>query len=123
MTDAYSRFPARLRAAVPSFAELFDEHLAANGEVLPHVLLGELVRHLSSEAVQHGSTSLALRQAIELLDVTINDPDPRLQELVVVSFLENLDPDLRGIEVIRSMLSPRLNDEYSIYWGKVRESP
>src|SRR6187431_1797752 len=60
----YDSLPTRLRAAVSGFDRVYDEHIADNDELLPHVLLGELVRFLSGEVALHGSESAALGQTM-----------------------------------------------------------
>ena len=111
----YDRFSDQLRAQVPGFDRIYDEHLHDYDEVLPHVLLGDLVRFLSNEARAHGAESTALRRAMSLLEHGMESADPRLQELVAVSFIENLDPEDESFPVIRRFFGPRLEQQYRMY--------
>jgi hypothetical protein len=111
----YDSFPENLRASVPGFERVYDEHLADYDELLPHVLLGDLVRFLSNEVALHGPESAALRQAMLLLEQAMASADPRLEELVAVSFLENLDADDPSFPVITSLLGPRLEEQFKRY--------
>jgi hypothetical protein len=116
MTDLdYDSFPNRLRATVPGFDRVYDEHVADHGEVLPHVLLGDLVRFLLKELERHGTGSAALKQAMLLLEGGMGSSDERVQDLVAVSFLENLDPAEPGFPTIRTLFGPRLEQQYREY--------
>ena len=111
----FAGFPEQLRAQVPGFDRIYDEHLRDYDEVLPHVLVGELVRFLSDQARHHGEHSDALRQAMDLLEQGMSSADPRLQELVAVSFLENLDPADVAFPAISRLFGPRLREQYERY--------
>lgn len=113
MTDlTYESFPDQLRTAVPGFDHVYDEHVADHDEILPHVLLGDLVRFLSGEVELRGAECPALKQAMPLLERGMGSRDPRVQELIAVSFLENLDPGDPGFPVIRMWFGPRLEEQY-----------
>jgi len=108
----YDNFATQLRQDVPGFADVYDEHVADNDEVLPHVLLADLVRFLSKEVDLHGAKSVALTRAMSLLEAGIGSPDPLLQELVAVSFVENLDPEEESFSTIRTLFGPALEEQY-----------
>ena len=86
-----------------------------NDEVLPHLLFGDLVRFLLEEVRAQGAQSVAVQKAVELLERAADSPDPRLQELLVVSFLENLEPDDPAFPQLRNYFGPRLEQEYRKY--------
>lgn len=111
----FAGFPEQLRAQVPGFDRICDEHLHDCDETLPHLLVGELVRFLSDEVRRHGERSNALRQAMALLEQGMGSADPRLQELVAVSFLENLDSADEAFPAISSLFGPRLREQYERY--------
>ena len=111
----YDSFPGKLRAAVSGFDLVYDDHLAEYDELLPHVLLGDLVRFLSREVALHGSEAMALTQAMPLLEQAMESGDTRLQELVSVSFLENLDADDPSFSAIRGWFGPRLEEQFKRY--------
>jgi hypothetical protein len=50
-----------------------------------------------------------------LLESAVDSSDPRVQELIVVSFLENLEPNDPAAAQIRSHFGPRLEAEYRKY--------
>ncbi|SRR6266498_5028600 len=109
---SYQKFSELLRTSVPGFNPIYDEHVRDNDEVLPHVLMGELVRFLVEEARLQGTESSALRAAMGLLERGMASADPMLQELIAVSFLENLDPADAGFSAIRSLFGPELEKQY-----------
>jgi hypothetical protein len=111
----YDNFAEQFRATVPGFDRIYDEHVADYAQVLPHVLFGDLVRFLSSEVALRGAGSVALKQAMLLLEAGMGCQDPRVQELVAVSFLENLDRHDTSFPAIRSLFGPRLEEQYRQY--------
>jgi hypothetical protein len=111
----YDTFADQFRALVPGFDRIYDQHLADYAQVLPHVLFGDLARFLSSEVALQGAGSMALKQAMLLLEAGMGSQDPRVQELVAVSFLENLDPRDGSFPAIRSLFGPMLEEQYKHY--------
>jgi len=110
----YDNFAEQLRTVVPGFERVYDEHVSDYDEVLPHVLLGDLVRFLSAEVELRGAEALALKKAIPLLEDAACSEDERLQELIVVSFLENLEPDDPSFLAIRNSFGPGLEEHYRL---------
>jgi len=91
-----------LVSAVPELRPLLDEHLADNyGELLPHVLFGDITRWVGS-AVEHGVDLNAANQLLALLDSAYADHGDDVCNLITVSFLESLDP------AVVNLLSARL---------------
>lgn len=107
----YEHFAELLRAQVTGFDRIYDQHVRDYDQVLPHVLLGDLVRFLSDEVRIHGEGSKALCEAMDLLERGMGSADPKLQELVAVSFLENLDPGDEAFPAIHRLYGPRLRAE------------
>ena len=97
----FEHFPEQLRAQVPGFDRIYDQHVRYYDQVLPHVLLGDLVRFLRAEVRCHGEGREALRQATLLLERGMESADSKLRELVAVSFLAKLDPEDEVCEALR----------------------
>ncbi|HWO09568.1 MAG TPA: hypothetical protein VNN80_08815 [Polyangiaceae bacterium] len=115
MTElTYSSFGEQLRAAVPGFERVYNKHLADNGgEVLPYVLLGDLVPFLSQEvAASRGEESRDLKHAMLLLERAMGSEDRALRDLVAVAFIEYLEPEDPSFPVIRKLFGPQLEEEY-----------
>lgn len=105
----YKTVVARLTDAVPEFRPFVAEHLQDNdGELLPHVLFGDLTRFYAG-AKERGDHDLA-RRCLLFLEKAIISSDRAVEELVAVSFVENLAP-WEGREDL-SHWPPRLRDEY-----------
>jgi len=107
----YETLPLELRDRVPGFDAIYAEHVRDYDEVLPHVLLGDLVRYLEAEVRAQGPESAVLRPALSLLEAAMSAPDPRLQELIAVSFLENLDRFSASYSTITHEMGPRLREQ------------
>ncbi len=108
----YETFADGLCATIPGFHLLYEEHIRDYDEVLPHVLLGDLVRFLTAEVESHGDASAAVKPAMVLLERAMGSREPRIQELVAVSFLENLDPEHSSFSALRTLFGPRLEEQY-----------
>jgi hypothetical protein len=116
MTDISNiTFPRLLREQIPGFDRIYDEHVHDNDDVLPHLLLGDLVRFLSDEVHRYGDGCAALGPAMDLLEQGMTSTDPKVQELVAVSFLENLDPQDPSFPAIARLFGPGLREQYDKY--------
>ena len=113
----YDNFTDQLRQDVPGFDIVYREHIADYDTLLPHVLLGDLVRFLSREVELRGAKSLALTKAMSLLERGMVSRDERLQELIAVSFLENLDPADASFSTVRALFGTKLQEQYKKYEG------
>jgi hypothetical protein len=87
---AYSEVTSTLRVALPEFAGAIDGHVADYDEVLPHVLFGDLTRFVL-DGYQRGDDDL-VRRALAFLDSALREGDDAVQNLVGVSFVENVGP-------------------------------
>ena len=113
MTDLdFDHFVERLRTDIRGFDRIYDQHVNYYREILPHVLLGDLVRYLKSGARREGPERVALDEAMVLLECGMQSADTKLQELVAVSFLARLDPEDEDFEAIRSRFGDRLKERY-----------
>lgn len=87
---AYSEVASALRVALPEFAAAIDEHVAYNERLLTHLLFGDLTRFVL-DAHKRGDDDL-VRRALEFLDSALREGDDAVQNLVSVSFIENVGP-------------------------------
>ncbi|MET7338732.1 hypothetical protein [Nonomuraea sp. NPDC005650] len=87
---AYENVVDGFVAAVPEFRPFLRDHIAANDEVLPHVLFGDLTRFVL-DAYQQGHRDLVGR-CLDFLEQALHSTDARLFELVAFSFVENVGP-------------------------------
>ena len=89
-----------LELAAPELDALVREHRAEYGEVLGHVLFGDVTRWL----VAHGPVPAVL----DMLEHHCNAGDEGVQDTLGASFLENLEPNNPEYTAIRDALGPCL---------------
>ena len=92
---------------------LLESHLRENfGGLLPHLFLGALTRHvveLYSQATQSNRSAAGeLASLLGVLEEHFSSGVPELQELIAVSFLENLPSKGESNCEIRELLGPSL---------------
>lgn len=105
-TDATEEFSRSLVVEVPSLAPVLDEHLAdMDDELLPHMFFGDVTRW-ADEAAADPSKDAELGRLLELLDEGLASGSEEVQDLITVSFLENLEDD----SAVLAKLSPRLTE-------------
>jgi hypothetical protein len=123
MTQATERFVDDLVAAFPGLRPAFDEHLSDNfGEVLPHVFFGDLTRYVlaryraarSEPESQRSQAQGEVRALLNELEDAYTSRGDEVQELIAVSFLENLPrPGDDGAE-IGEWLGPAMTDQLRV---------
>jgi hypothetical protein len=86
-----------LTAAVPDLRPLIDEHRDVDGELLSHPFMADVTRWL----VAHGPSPVVL----ELLDRHLRDGHEAVQDVIWLSFLENLEQEHTQL---RAALGPGL---------------
>ena len=98
-----------LCADVPALQPLWTAHLNENhGEFLPHVFLADVAR-FAVASLQGTADQAAIAQSIlTFLERAFAAGDPDVQELIAVSFIENLPRDEQPGHEIRRLLGPHL---------------
>jgi hypothetical protein len=86
----YDQVVPLLLERVPELRANYDEHVADNGELLPHVFFGDVSRFVVARAAE-GDDS-AVGRCLAFLEEALDNGDELAQELVVVSFVENIAP-------------------------------
>lgn len=110
----YKSFTVALLEAVPELEPVYKAHIDNNDEVLEHVFMGDVTRF--AEQIYAGDPeSECLARLLKFLDDAFATGDEMVQELVSVSFLENLSRDQESYEGIRDRLSESLARELSNY--------
>lgn len=108
VTQAQRDLVQQLAATFPAIAELLDDHVADCGDMLPHVVFGDITRYFV-ELVRSPLPDDDLKAVALLAELAtaFERSDESVRELITVSFLENLlgeEPAAR----IRSLLSGAL---------------
>ncbi len=118
--DNEAFFP-QLLSQVPEFRPFYDEHIADNDELLPHVLMADFTRFLidahlraTSEADDVGRWGQLVERSLALLEDGMGSSDDDLQNAISVSFLEHLEWAEEAYDEIKSLLGPKLREELGI---------
>jgi len=102
-----SSFPltATLVRCVPEFKSQVEEHIQSNDGLLEHVLVGELFvfaeqtyATMTTEPKTADRSADTLKRIFEFVERCAASDDERLNNPIVVSFLNLLRPDTPGIE-------------------------
>jgi hypothetical protein len=109
-TDALIR---DLAAAAPALADLLAEHRAdQGGELLPHLYMADVTRWLAA--------GVESRLVLAVLERHLAEGDEDVQNVIALSFLENLGPEHVSI---RAALGPGLRAELDALESWTRGSP
>jgi hypothetical protein len=115
MTDS-TAFISSLVNSVPELELLMADHVAAFDELLPHVFMGDVSRFVLTKwhAKAHGSDDAAavLKAVFTRLEIASSSNSDQVDELIGVSFVENLLPDANGLECLQTFVSPEMHERY-----------
>ncbi len=122
----YENFVDMLLETVPEFQPIYNEHMIDYEELLTHVLMGDFVRFLFdaySKSVSATRTSerwkTVIIDSLDVMEEAIVAKDPKLRNLISVSFLENLSPDennqMETYQSLKLLLGPNLRKELKYY--------
>ena len=114
MTDD-AAFVRELAAVVPPLQGLLAQHLAENEELLPHVFMGDVSRFVIEQYNEHLEGSPGSLAALERLFSTLErgaaEGSEDVQEMITVSFLENVAEEMTLSPALQSFLGPSLKRE------------
>jgi hypothetical protein len=110
---AEADFIRTLVERVPEFKDVADDDTNYYGEVLPHIVMGSFTRWLVAQhrrAVDGDEVAAeVVKRALGFLDTAVADSgQPAAQDLIAVSFLENLYQHGKEREGLRNELGPYL---------------
>jgi hypothetical protein len=109
-------FVSRLVAVVPGLVSIFGEHIADNGEPLPHVFMGDVTRFaIASAELEDSADSLSM--LLTLLEDGLNSGDNEVAELIGVSFVENLCGEEYAIQLLLPRMGKSLRQEMKYICG------
>ena len=107
-------FIKMLLESVPELKSVYDEHIDDYDELLEHVFMGDVTR-FAETLYKRDPNSECLVRLLSFLDKAFLTNDKKLQELISVSFLENLSQDDECYLGIKQLLSDALHRELSLY--------
>lgn len=115
---SYENVTEGLLQRAPELRPLLDEHIQQYDELLPHVFFGDVTRFVMDRVRAEGGAGNhdpVARRILGFLEDAMASSDENVQELVSVSFLENLDPSDPAYEELKAMLGPNLRRELENY--------
>src|SRR5206468_2870051 len=93
-------------AASPSFRAVLDDHVRDNDELLPHVLMADLLRYLGSYFTREilvpapPPNGDELNRALLVLDNAMAAGDPDIENAIAVSFIEDIDTEPFAAQIV-----------------------
>lgn len=100
-------FCERLALDFPGVRTILDEHVAYHEELLPHVFLGDLTRYL----LAGGKDKTAI---VQRLEDAISTGIPAIDELIAVSFVENIEKHFELEEALMGVNGNKLRDAWDL---------
>ena len=100
-------FIQRLIETAPELRAAYDAHLRDNDELLSCVFLGDVTRIVVERCTDGDGTEL-LGGLLGLLERELEAKDPRIEQLVVLGFCENLLGETYALNVLVPMMGPLL---------------
>lgn len=109
-------FAGELAAASPEVAALYEEHLAYYGQLLPHVLMGDVTRAVVAVA-DDGRCPEWLIHLLGQLEDALMTRSQGVAVLVGVSFIENLCGEQKALATLRPRMGLALRRELKSICG------
>lgn len=115
MSDSVADFIIRLTSISNELTAVYREHMADQGELLPHVLMGEVTRWVTVNT----SSELPnwLPEFLQQLEVGLVFGDNDIANLIAVSFVENLLGEDATIHALLPLMGEALRKEVNTICG------
>lgn len=95
---------------VPELRATYDEHLGDNDELLPHVFFGDVTRFAVAASADPIGCE-AIKRLLVFVSNGLTDGSENVQELVVVSFVENLIGEHEALARLKPLMPEPLRQE------------
>ena len=105
MTTTMNAFCQELAQQIPDIAEILSKHVNDYDELLPHVFMGDVTRYVSNDGSHRTDVVQALEKAFA-------NEGPEVEELIAVSFVENLETQEELKKALSGVDAPRLVAEW-----------
>lgn len=109
MNNPVADFVGRLTSISRELTEVHRQHIADQGELLPHVLMGEVTRLVIASAGSEQADWLP--KLLQQLEAGLVSGDGDIAELVGVSFVENLSGENAAIQALIPAMGDALRKE------------
>jgi hypothetical protein len=116
MDNQVADFVERLISASPEVASVHRQHIADQGEILPHVLMAEITR-LVIASTSCGRSAEWRTKLLQQLESGLVSGSGEVAELVAVSFVENLCGESTAIEALLPNMGNALRKELKSICG------
>jgi hypothetical protein len=110
MRAADVSFVGALCYDTPELIDLLQSHLDTYEELLPHVFMGDFTRWVVGKFNDDRSDP-NLRRLLVFIEESFSRQDESSQEIISVSFLENLPQVGEDDDEVRTVLGPHLRGE------------
>lgn len=97
--------------------KLYKEHILDNDALLPHVLMGDVTLYIMelailSTTVKNG-TGAELQRILDYFERAFHNSDTQIDNLLAVSFLQNLEQPDPSYSIIKNRLGRQLKQSLS----------
>jgi hypothetical protein len=96
--------------AIPELTNDYQQHIDGNGELLPHVFMGDVTRFAIDQAAKSKDYQI-LQRLLTYLEAGIQSNSTEISELAGVSFLENLMGEDAALVTLLPMMGKALRHE------------
>ena len=98
-------FCQTIAAQIPDLDSLLSEHVADYDEILPNVFMGDVTRYVLADGAYRTKVVGALEEAL-------CNRGPEVEELIAVSFVENLETQEELDRAVRGVNAPQIIAEW-----------
>ena len=95
-------------STAPGLVPLYREHLVMHDELLPHVFMADITRWVADARAPGSEYGETARDLVAVIDSHLGSGDAEVREVIVVSFLENLERGVVAHEGVRAWFGPAL---------------
>jgi len=101
---------------VPELRDAYERHVSDNDMLLPHVFMGEVARFVVEKARENTPESACLvDKVLALLEQAYERGDDAVQNLIGVSWIENLAKVGDVADKLRNLMGPVLRHELGLH--------
>ena len=103
---------SELVADAPELKRAYDEHVQENDGVLPHVFFSDLTRFvLSGFVLARGPRRESAQKLLARLEQAYSGKGHNVRELIVLSFIGNIERGQPGLDNLRASMASPLRSE------------